>query len=224
MALWRDKVADVVATYGTKPGPHKVLYVDLDPHNSGIAAGLAWSAATVAEAESKAKMYCEEYRQQHHYMAGECVLFAVDGSLAERDVLWDPCDGSSQRYQEELKSLAAGTSSLPRQTQSESAAVPAPEPKLLPGVHYFSRGRYISTGNRAVTYQLWVTNDGRVALSCRAMITGSVPGVLISSEGPVVYQVEKTAVIDPGQTVVFQTMRATVPNSATHEVYCHPRR
>jgi hypothetical protein len=223
-AVWRDKFADVVAIYGTEPGPHKVLYVDWDPHNSGFAVGLAWSAATVAEAESKAKMYCEEYRKQHHYIAGECVRFAVDGSLAEGNVFWDPCDGSSRRYQEELKSLAAGTSSLPRQTQSESA-VPALEPKLLPGVHYSSRGRYVSTGNRGVTYELWVTNDGQVGLSCTASITGSVPDeVPIEAGGPVVYRVENTAVIDPGQTMVFPTMRATLPNSATSTLHCDPRR
>ena len=224
-AVWRDKFADVVAIYGRKPGPHKVLYVDWDPHNSGFAVGLAWSAATVAEAESKAKMYCEEYRKQHHYMAGECVLFAVDGGLAEGTVFWDPCDGSSRRYQEELKSLAAGTSSLPRQTKSESAALPALEPKLLPGVHYSSRGRYVSTGNRALTYELWVTNDGEVGLSCTARITGSVPGeVPIEAGGPAVYEVENTAVIAPGQTMVFPTMRATVPNSATYTLHCDRRR
>jgi hypothetical protein len=224
-AAWRDKFADVVAIYGTKRGPHKVLYVDLDPHNSGIAVGLVWSAATVAEAEPKAKMYCEEYRKQHHYMAGECVLFAVDGSLAEPNAFSDGCEGLSRRYQAELKSLAAGTSSLPRQTQSESAAVPAPEPKLLPGAHYTSRGRYISAGNRAVTYQLWVTNDGQVGLWCMATITGSLPGeVPIEPGGPTVYQVENTAAIDPGQTMVFRTMRVTVPNSARYTLYCHRRR
>ncbi|HEY3784832.1 MAG TPA: hypothetical protein VGL55_06100 [Steroidobacteraceae bacterium] len=213
----------MVAIYGTKPGPHKVLYVDWDPHNSGFAVGLAWSATTVAEAESKAKMYCEEYRKQHHYMAGECVLFAVDGSLAEGNVFWDPCDGSPRRYQKELKSLAAGTSSLPRQTRSESDAVPALEPKLVPGAHYSSRGRYVSTGNRAVTYELWVTNDSQVGLSCMATITGSVPGGAFDPV-PTVYQVENTAVIDPGQTMVFPTMRATLPNSATYTLHCDPRR
>lgn len=220
--LRRDWFARELAEYARKPGPHKAMYVDADPRNDGIAVGWVWSAATVGDAEPKAKAYCEEYRKQHGYTKGDCILVAVDDSIVSDVVDRNFCGSSTSGYQQ-------------RHSTNTSAAAAARPARLSPGIHYSSRGQYVTHRNGRLTYQVWVTNDGQVAVSCTTTVKGAVPGLQHAQASQAtgidtgasvqtVYVVAKTAFISPGHTVVFKAMRDTMPESATYSVSCFPRR
>ena len=112
-----------------------------------------------------------------------------------------------------------------RPAPSPPAAAPSPEPL---NANYSSSARYLSDGNGGLIYEVDVTNDGQVELSCSTTVTGLIwgnqYGGMTGSGGGLQtsYSDTEESAVYPGHTEVAEQYRNVVANSATYSIHCVP--